>query len=49
MGSIQDRACFGEATRTLSDYGAVKDPPTDVLIALAERWAIETGWKVPKS
>jgi GrpB-like predicted nucleotidyltransferase (UPF0157 family) len=37
------------ATRTLSDYGTVKDPATDVLIALADRWATETGWKVPES
>ena len=35
------------ATSNLSDYGAVKDPPTDVLVALAERWAIDTAWIVP--
>jgi dephospho-CoA kinase len=31
----------------LSEYGAVKDPATDVLLALAERWATDTSWKVP--
>jgi len=30
--------------RDLSDYGAVKDPATDVLLALAERWATDTTW-----
>jgi len=35
------------ATSNLSDYGAVKDPATDVLLALAERWAIDTAWIVP--
>jgi GrpB-like predicted nucleotidyltransferase (UPF0157 family) len=34
-------------TQTLADYGAVKDPATDVLIALAEQWAVDTSWKVP--
>jgi GrpB-like predicted nucleotidyltransferase (UPF0157 family) len=35
------------ATRNLSEYGAVKDPATDVLLALAERWATDTAWAVP--
>ena len=35
------------ATRNPSDYGAVKDPATDVLLALAERWATDTAWTVP--
>jgi GrpB-like predicted nucleotidyltransferase (UPF0157 family) len=35
------------ATRNPSDYGAVKDPATDVLLALAERWATDTAWMVP--
>ena len=37
------------ATGNLSDYGAVKDPATDVLLALAERWATDTAWTVPGS
>ena len=37
------------ATRSLSDYGAVKDPATDVLLALAERWATDTAWAVPRT
>jgi dephospho-CoA kinase len=34
------------ATENLADYGAVKDPATDLLLALAERWAQETAWMV---
>jgi GrpB-like predicted nucleotidyltransferase (UPF0157 family) len=37
------------ATQTLAEYGSVKDPATDVLIALAERWAAETSWRTPRS
>lgn len=37
------------ATRDLSAYGAVKDPATDVLLALAERWATDTAWTVPRT
>lgn len=36
-------------TQTLADYGSVKDPATDVLMALAERWAVDTSWSVPKA
>ncbi|MGW0937945.1 GrpB family protein [Streptomyces sp. NPDC002666] len=28
----------------LSDYGQIKAPATEVLMAAAERWAAETGW-----
>jgi GrpB-like predicted nucleotidyltransferase (UPF0157 family) len=35
------------STETLADYGTVKDPATDVLMALAERWAQDTSWRVP--
>ena len=35
------------ATKSLSDYGAVKDPATDVLLALGERWATDSSWTVP--
>jgi GrpB-like predicted nucleotidyltransferase (UPF0157 family) len=38
---------LARATGNLSDYGAVKDPATDVLLALAERWATDTAWMVP--
>ena len=31
----------------LMDYGQIKAPATDVLMAAAERWAAETGWAVP--
>jgi dephospho-CoA kinase len=37
------------ATGNLSDYGAVKDPATDVLLSLAERWASDTAWTVPRT
>jgi GrpB-like predicted nucleotidyltransferase (UPF0157 family) len=30
----------------LLDYGQIKAPATDVLMAAAERWAAETGWAV---
>jgi dephospho-CoA kinase len=38
---------LARATATLSEYGAVKDPATDILMSAAERWAKETGWVVP--
>jgi GrpB-like predicted nucleotidyltransferase (UPF0157 family) len=28
----------------LMDYGRIKAPATDVLMAAAKRWAAETGW-----
>jgi GrpB-like predicted nucleotidyltransferase (UPF0157 family) len=31
----------------LADYGRIKGPATDVLMAAAERWAAATGWTVP--
>jgi GrpB-like predicted nucleotidyltransferase (UPF0157 family) len=31
----------------LSDYGQIKAPATDVLMAAAERWAAGTGWSGP--
>jgi hypothetical protein len=30
----------------LMDYGQIKAPATDILMAAAERWAAETGWSV---
>jgi GrpB-like predicted nucleotidyltransferase (UPF0157 family) len=36
-----------ENTRDLSHYGAIKDPATDVLLILAERWAKASDWTVP--
>ncbi|OAH15315.1 dephospho-CoA kinase/protein folding accessory domain-containing protein [Streptomyces jeddahensis] len=30
----------------LMDYGQIKAPATDVLMAAAERWAADTGWTV---
>ncbi|MEV0321306.1 GrpB family protein [Streptomyces sp. NPDC050658] len=30
----------------LPDYGQIKAPATDVLMAGAERWAADTGWRV---
>ena len=30
--------------RTREEYGQVKDPATDVLMASAERWAEAVGW-----
>lgn len=31
----------------LLDYGQVKSPATEVLMASAERWAAEVGWRIP--
>lgn len=31
----------------LSDYGQIKAPATEVLMAAAERWAADTGWSAP--
>ena len=33
----------------LSDYGQIKEPATDILMLLAESWAIRSGWQVPTS
>jgi dephospho-CoA kinase len=30
----------------LMDYGQIKAPATDILMAAAERWAVDTGWDV---
>jgi len=30
---------------TVQDYVEVKDPATDVVIVVAERWASDVGWK----
>jgi dephospho-CoA kinase len=32
---------------SLLDYGQIKAPATEILMAAAERWAAETGWRVP--
>jgi len=31
----------------LSDYGQIKSPASEVLMAAAERWAAEAGWRIP--
>ena len=31
----------------LLDYGQIKAPATDILMAAAERWAAQTGWNGP--
>jgi dephospho-CoA kinase len=41
------KSALAQAAPTLSEYGAVKDPATDVLLALAEEWAEDTLWSVP--
>jgi GrpB-like predicted nucleotidyltransferase (UPF0157 family) len=41
------KSALAKASPTLSEYGAVKDPATDVLLALAEEWAEDTSWSVP--
>jgi GrpB-like predicted nucleotidyltransferase (UPF0157 family) len=35
-------------TQTLSEYGGIKDPATDLLMSLAEHWAHENDWSVPQ-
>jgi GrpB-like predicted nucleotidyltransferase (UPF0157 family) len=30
----------------LLDYGQIKSPATEILMAAAERWAAETGWRI---
>ncbi len=32
-------------SQTVQDYVEVKDPATDVVMVVAERWAADTGWK----
>jgi dephospho-CoA kinase len=44
-GRFKEQLAF--ATPTLRDYGAVKDPATDVLMSAAERWAMESDWAGP--
>jgi dephospho-CoA kinase len=39
---------LAENTSNVAEYGMVKDPATDLLLALAERWAEEVGWTVPE-
>jgi GrpB-like predicted nucleotidyltransferase (UPF0157 family) len=31
----------------LLDYGQIKAPATEILMAAAERWAAEAGWRMP--
>lgn len=31
----------------LMDYGQIKAPATDILMAAAERWAVDVGWSPP--
>jgi dephospho-CoA kinase len=38
---------LARTTKNLSDYGAVKDPATDLLMAAAERWATDVAWTHP--
>ncbi|MFB6673417.1 hypothetical protein [Streptomyces sp. NPDC056390] len=34
----------------LFDYGQIKAPATEILMAAAERWAVETSWSAsPRS
>jgi GrpB-like predicted nucleotidyltransferase (UPF0157 family) len=35
---------LGALARTREEYGQVKDPATDLLMASAERWADAVGW-----
>ena len=44
-GRFKEQAA--ENTRNLSQYGAIKDPATDVLLIMAERWAEASHWTVP--
>jgi GrpB-like predicted nucleotidyltransferase (UPF0157 family) len=37
---------LAEKTDTLAAYGTVKDPASDLLLALAEGWAEDVGWSV---
>jgi dephospho-CoA kinase len=30
----------------LLDYGQIKTPATEILMAAAERWAAEAGWRM---
>jgi GrpB-like predicted nucleotidyltransferase (UPF0157 family) len=31
----------------LMDYGQIKAPATDIVMAAAERWAADAGWHAP--
>jgi len=43
-GAFKQRLAAG--VPDLLDYGQIKAPATDVLMAAAERWATATGWSV---
>ncbi|MFE0104220.1 GrpB family protein [Streptomyces sp. NPDC059009] len=38
---------LAHSVSTLEDYGQIKAPATEVLMAGAQRWAAETGWGAP--
>jgi dephospho-CoA kinase len=46
-GHFKDQ--LANTSADLLAYGAVKDPATDVLLALAEQWASRVGWSMPRS
>lgn len=40
---------LAQSVPDLADYGQIKAPATEVLMGAAERWAAETGWRVPEA
>ena len=40
-------AAFTISVPDLLGHGQIKAPATDVLMAAAERWAVESGWDGP--
>ncbi|MFE0019525.1 GrpB family protein [Amycolatopsis sp. NPDC059021] len=38
---------LAESVPDWADYGQIKAPATEVLMAAAERWAADTGWRIP--
>jgi hypothetical protein len=44
VGAFKQRPAI--SVPDLTDYGQIKAPATDILMAAAERWASDAGWNV---
>lgn len=45
-GAFKQR--LAQSVPDLTDYGQIKAPATEILMAAAERWAAEAGWPGPQ-
>ncbi|GIF02395.1 GrpB family protein [Paractinoplanes rishiriensis] len=46
-GAFKQR--LADSVPNLLDYGQIKAPATEILMAAAERWAAETGWRISRN